>query len=339
MPAGGGLADVALGARAGLPRRPGTDRASPGPRLRFCAQALSRPSLPPSAECGRFSESLCDTCAARCSSIARVPVARIAPHRAAREHGVDVALLDVFRHEPRLDLDRHLARIADQLADALVRVVAGDDRQLQRAEVGRLVGERGQPTLDIGCPDPAAVLRVNGSARSGRARRTNSIRSSLTTSAADGIPCAAGMRWSATAANSARALVARRVTHCTAGTCWLKRVSTMWSAARSAIATIVEVGLTPDDVTKHEPSTTYRFGTSCARFQRSSTDVFGIVAHARRAQQVPARVAHQPIDLDLVRAGGVHRLLGALDVEVEHAPRVVGHRVVDFRRGDADRRR
>ncbi len=47
-----------------------------------------------------------------------------------------------------------------------------------------------------------------------------------------------------------------------AGTCCSKRVSTMWSAARSAIATIVDVGFTPDEVTKHEPSTTYRFGTS-----------------------------------------------------------------------------
>src|SRR5215207_4559003 len=60
-----------------------------------------------------------------------------------------------------------------------------------------------------------------------------------------------------------------------AGTCWSMRVSTMCSAARRAMATIVEVGFTPDEVTKHEPSTTYRLATSCARFQRSSTDVLG----------------------------------------------------------------
>src|SRR5207253_7600623 len=72
-----------------------------------------------------------------------------------------------------------------------------------------------------------------------------------------------------------------------AGTCWLKRVSTMWSAARSASATIVEVGLTPEEVTKQLPSTTYRFGTSWARFHRSSTDVSGsspIRAVPRRCQ-------------------------------------------------------
>ncbi len=41
-----------------------------------------------------------------------------------------------------------------------------------------------------------------------------------------------------------------------AGTCCWKRVSTMCSAARSARATMVEVGLTPLEVTKQLPSTT-----------------------------------------------------------------------------------
>src|SRR6476661_3460075 len=71
-----------------------------------------------------------------------------------------------------------------------------------------------------------------------------------------------------------RALVRRQVGgH--AGTRCSKRVSTMWSAARRAMATIVEVGLTPDDVTKQLPSTTYKFGTSWVRFHRSRTDVLG----------------------------------------------------------------
>ena len=50
------------------------------------------------------------------------------------------------------------------------------------------------------------------------------------------------------------AAVAGRGVH--AGACCSKRVSIMWSAARSAIETIVDVGFTPVDVTKHDPSTT-----------------------------------------------------------------------------------
>ena len=101
---------------------------------------------------------------------------------------------------------------------------------------------------------------------------TNRSRASPTTAPADGMPCASGMSESATAANAARrpssnavkgsdgaadALAGRH-----AGTCWLKRVSTMWSAARRASAQIVDVGFTPAEVTKQLPSTTYRLGTS-----------------------------------------------------------------------------
>ena len=93
----------------------------------------------------------------------------------------------------------------------------------------------------------------------------------------------------------------------------------MWSAARSARAQIEEVGLTPAEVTNDEPSTTYRLATSWVRFQRSSTLVARVVAHPGRAQQVPAGVAHQPVDLDLVGARLEQRLGRLLDVEVEHA--------------------
>ena len=182
----------------------------------------------------------------------------------------------------------------------------------------------------------------SGPMRSGRALSTNRSRSSVRTSAADGMPSAAGISRSATAAKRRplgrhRAPRAGRRPRCRrhAGTCCSNRVSTMWSAARSAIATIVEVGFTPDEVTKHEPSTTYRFGTSWARFQRSTHRRLRVVAHPRGPEQVPARVPHQPVDLDLVGAGRLHRLLRPLDVEVEHPARVVGHRVVDLRRRDA----
>ena len=63
----------------------------------------------------------------------------------------------------------------------------------------------------------------------------------------------------------------------------------------------------------------------------------GVVAHQRGADQVPAGVAHQPLLLDLVGAGLQQRLLGALDLEVEAAARVVAHAVGHLRRRDARR--
>ena len=114
------------------------------------------------------------------------------------------------------------------------------------------------------------------------------------------------------------------------GTTCSCRVATMRSAARSARAQIVDVGLTPPDVTKQLPSTTYRLATSWARFHSSTTDVAGSRAHAGRSQEVPTRIAHQPIDLDRVGAGLDERLGRLLDVEVEQAPGVVRHAVVQL---------
>src|SRR4051794_12339869 len=74
---------------------------------------------------------------------------RVTPHWAAREDRVDQALLEVLRDEPGLDVDCHLTGVADQFAHALVGVVAGDDDELKRGQVRRLVGKRIQPTLHI----------------------------------------------------------------------------------------------------------------------------------------------------------------------------------------------
>ena len=52
-------------------------------------------------------------------------------------------------------------------------------------------------------------------------------------------------------------------------------VSMMWSATRSACATIVRPGFTAADEGKNEASTTKRLATSCARQTGSSTDVRG----------------------------------------------------------------
>src|SRR3954451_23637652 len=73
---------------------------------------------------------------------------RVTPHWAAREDRVDQALLEVLRDEPGLDVDCHLTGVADQFAHALVRVVTGDDRQLQGRQVRGLVGQPGKPTRD-----------------------------------------------------------------------------------------------------------------------------------------------------------------------------------------------
>ena len=52
-----------------------------------------------------------------------------------------------------------------------------------------------------------------------------------------------------------------------------------------------------------------------------------VVAHLRRAEQVPARVAHQPVDLGLVGSRRVQRLLRSLDMEVDHPARVIASAV------------
>ena len=66
-------------------------------------------------------------------------------------------------------------------------------------------------------------------------------------------------------------------------------------------------------------------------------------AHAGRSEQVPARVAHQAIDLDRVGAGLDERLGCLVDVEVEQAPGVVRDPVVELggrqSRGVGGRRR
>ena len=51
----------------------------------------------------------------------------------------------------------------------------------------------------------------------------------------------------------------------------------MWSATRSACATIVSAGFTAADEGKNDASTTNRFSTSCARQNGSSTDARGSV--------------------------------------------------------------
>src|SRR5262249_36092383 len=53
------------------------------------------------------------------------------------------------------------------------------------------------------------------------------------------------------------------------------RLLLMWSAVRSAIAWIVEVGLTAALVTNTEPSTMCRLGTSWLRPQQSTTEPIG----------------------------------------------------------------
>src|SRR5205085_999477 len=54
-------------------------------------------------------------------------------------------------------------------------------------------------------------------------------------------------------------------------------VPRMWSATRSAWATMVRPGLTAPDEGKNDASTTNRFSTSCARQNESSTEVRGSV--------------------------------------------------------------
>src|SRR5215468_2711533 len=57
----------------------------------------------------------------------------------------------------------------------------------------------------------------------------------------------------------------------------LRSLLRMWSATRSACATIVSAGFTAADDGKNDASTTNRFSTSCARQNGSSTDVRGSV--------------------------------------------------------------
>ena len=89
---------------ARLPRRRGRIRASPVPRTPSC-QVRSRPSVPPSVAWRRPSTRRRSTSVRRTSSAPRRPRLaagrRVAPHRPAREHGVDQAFLEVHRVLPR----------------------------------------------------------------------------------------------------------------------------------------------------------------------------------------------------------------------------------------------
>jgi hypothetical protein len=109
----------------------------------------------------------------------------------------------------------------------------------------------------------------------------------------------------------------------------------MWSAARSAIATIVDVGLTPGRGHEARAVDDVEVRDIVAPVPAVDDGGLWVVAHPSRPQEVPAGVAHQPVDLDLERARRVHRVLRALDVEVEHPARVVGHPVVDLRRRES----
>ncbi len=99
-----------------------------------------------------------------------LPGRGVAPDRAAGQHGVDQAVLEVGGVLPGADGQRRLARVADALADVAVGVVAADDDQLQRAERRGIVrgqrveaGLRVVAELGIGAPP--------GAARRGRAGR------------------------------------------------------------------------------------------------------------------------------------------------------------------------
>ena len=139
-----------------------------------------------------------------------LPGRRVAPDLAAGEHGVDQAFLEIGGVLPRPELEGHLSRVGDELADPGVGVVAGDDHELHRTERRGLVpAERVEARRDVVAELRAGARR--GAARAGRAApvSTNRSRSSPTTSAADGIPWAAGISRSAIALSVARSAASR----------------------------------------------------------------------------------------------------------------------------------
>ena len=125
-----------------------------------------------------------------------------------------------------------------------------------------------------------------------------------------------------------KAALARPVHAATASS---RRDSINCSVKRSASAAIVAVGFMPADVGHTLPSKMNRFGTSCARPQRVDDRRRRIVAHHRRAEQVPAGRADERRDHRLVRAGGLQRLLRARLVELDQPPRVLRQPVLDLR--------
>src|SRR5439155_458552 len=67
---------------------------------------------------------------------------RVAPDGASGKHGVDQSLVEIGRGAG-LDLDRELTGIPDELADTPVRVVAGNEDEMERPEDRRVAAAQG----------------------------------------------------------------------------------------------------------------------------------------------------------------------------------------------------
>src|SRR5216684_4280102 len=98
---------------------------------------------------------------------------------------------------------------------------------------------------------------------------------------------------------------------------------------------MVEVGLTPPDVTNTLPSTMNRFLTSCDRPHSFHHRTLGVHAHACRPEQMPAAIQDRTIDANVGGASGRKNLLGPRDAVFDHSRTVLADRVVDTRRRDA----
>ena len=170
-------------------------------------------------------------------------------------YGGDQALVDVLGDLPAVQLLGLLAGVAESIADVTVRVVAEDDRADERGPlVGRLVVQPVQAGRRI-----VAELRPQ---RAGE--RLAEVRPGAQHERDPRIgDDVAGRRHAMRRRDEVvrdrgegRQLRGVQTALAHSGTCCSKRVSTMWSAARSASATIDDVGFTPAEVTNELPSTT-----------------------------------------------------------------------------------
>jgi len=98
---------------------------------------------------------------------------------------------------------------------------------------------------------------------------------------------------------------------------------------------MVEVGLTPPEVTQMLPSTMNRFFTSWQRPHSLTTERSGSVAHARGAEQVPAAIQDRALDANVAGARSGENLLRPCDAMLHHPVAIGADGVADSRRRNA----
>ena len=214
----------------------------------------------------------------RSPAVGPLPGGRVAPHRPAREHRIDQALLDVVGELPGVQRPGHLARVAGAAPGHRRRCSSRRRSPAAARHVVRLVALEGREAGGGVVAQLGRSARSSGSARSGRAREHEAEPGVGHDDLGGGHAVGGRDEQPGHAAKTAARPRQRRGQR----------------GGRSCRHLLVEAGL--DHVVGGAqrqradrrgrvgrrrrsgstlPSTTYRLGTSWARFQRSTTDVRG----------------------------------------------------------------